>query len=179
MIVQALQSYRKNARAFEEEAHSILAVLEAAPSRVILLDKMRARLAILSLQQDGLFREALKCIEIGVYRAGHVMGWAAFMDCLERKLASDGLVAVMSRRPQWAKYTSIEELREYINEYDIITVAREVRLLSKGEMKTLHGMLSTRNQCAHPSDYNPGLNEAVGYVSQLLTHVERLQCKSL
>jgi hypothetical protein len=107
------------------------------------------------------------------------MAWAAFVDFLEQKLASDGLVKVKYQRQDWAKYSSIEEIREYASEYDLIKVARDVGLLSKGEMKTFHGLLSTRNECAHPSSYNPGLNESIGYVAQLLNRIEQLQGKSL
>ena len=107
------------------------------------------------------------------------MAWAAFIDFLEQKMASDGLVKVRSKRPNWVKYASIEEIRENVTEHELIKVAYDVGLTSKGEMKTLHGLLSTRNQCAHPTNYRPDLNESIGYVAQLLNQVEQLHGKSL
>lgn len=101
------------------------------------------------------------------------------MDFLEEKLASDGLVKVKQSRPGWIRFAGIDELRDEIGEYQIIQVAKDVGLLSKGTMKSLHGMLSTRNECAHPGPYRPGLNESLGYVSDLITRISQLQSKNL
>ena len=73
--------------AFEEAAHKILGEHESAPSRIVILDKTYSDLQALSIQQDDLFRQALRCIESELFRAAHVMAWAAFMDFLEEKLA--------------------------------------------------------------------------------------------
>lgn len=179
MITELLHVCKKRADAFEEEGHRILSRHESSKSRIISLDHTRKRLVGLSLQQDELFQQALACIEMEIYRAAHVMAWAAFIDFLEQKLASDGLVKVKSKRSSWVKYASIEEIRENETEYELIKVAHDVGLLSKGEMKTLHGLLSTRNQCAHPTNYRPGLNEGMGYVAQLLNQIEQLHSRSL
>jgi len=166
------------ARAFEQEAHQILSIHEAAPSRVVLLPDTYHELSNLSIRQDELFRQALRCIENGLFRAAHVMAWAGFMDFLEQKLASDGLKAVRRKRPRWNAST-VEELRESVAEYQLIEVSRDVRLCGKGPTKTLLGLLSKRNECAHPSDYDPGLNESLGYVSELLKRIRLLQTKQL
>src|SRR5437773_626427 len=90
--------------AFEEEAVEIFSRYESATQpRVMTLDQTRKLLGGLSLQQDELFQQAIVCVERGVYRAAHVMAWAAFMDFLEHKLASDNLVKVKTARPTWAK----------------------------------------------------------------------------
>lgn len=167
------------AERFRLEAHQILATYETSPSRVMSLDKTRSQLAGLSLRQDDLFREALACIESGSHRAAHVMAWAAFMDFFEQKLATDGLAKVRAARPAWAKHATLEDLRDNVPEYQLIQVACEVKLISKSEMKTLHGLLSKRNECAHPSSYAPGLNESLGYASELLSRISHLQPKSL
>lgn len=178
-MVEIARDLRERAHAFEEEAHRILARHEGSKSRVISLDDTRRQLVTLSLLQDELFQEALASIERGIYRAAHVMGWAAFVDFLEQKLASDGLAKVKSLRPSWCKFGSVDEMRETIPEHQLIEAARDVGLLSKAEMKTLLGLLSKRNECAHPSSYKPGLNESLGFVSELLSRVGRLQGKSL
>jgi hypothetical protein len=134
---------------------------------------------MLSLQQDELLQQALACTERGIFRAAHVMAWAGFMDFLEQKLSSDGLVKVKSVRTAWSKYSTIEEIRENIPEFQLIEAARDVGLLSKTEAKTLLGLLSKRNECAHPSGYKPGLNESLGYISELLNRIEQLYAKSL
>ena len=177
--VDIVVDLHERAERFRLEAHQILATYETSPSRVMSLDKTRKQLAGLSLRQDDLFRESLRCIELGSHRAAHVMAWAAFIDFLEEKLASDGLVKVKAAKPNWACFPTIEDLRESVPEYQLIEVAREVGLVSKSVMKTLQGHLAKRNECAHPSSYDPGLNESLGYVSELLSRISHLQPKSL
>ena len=50
------KAYLVKARAFESQAHRILAVHETAPSRVVLLDETYRKLTELSLRQDDLMR---------------------------------------------------------------------------------------------------------------------------
>jgi hypothetical protein len=165
-------------RAFEREAHGILAVHEAAPSRLVLLENTYKKLTVLNLRQDDLLRQSLRCIENELYRAAHVMAWAAFMDFLEEKLASDGLVKLRALRPAW-KVASVEELRENVVEFQLLEAARDLGLLGKNETKALQGLLSKRNECAHPSGYFPSMNETLGYVTEVLNRIGTLNGKSL
>lgn len=165
-------------RAFEREAHKILAVHEAAPSRLVLLEDTYKKLAVLTLRQDDLLRQALRCIENELYRAAHVMAWAAFMDFLEEKLASDGLLKLRALRPTW-KASSVEELRDNVVEYQLLEGARDLGLCGKTETKALQGLLSKRNECAHPSNYFPSMNETLGYVTEVLSRIGTLHPKSL
>ena len=165
-------------RAFEHEAHGILAVHEAAPSRLILLEETYKKLGALSLRQDDLLRQALRCIENELYRAAHVMAWAAFMDFLEEKLASDGLLKLRAARPTW-KAASVEEVRENVVEYQLLEVGRDLGLCGKTETKALQGLLNKRNECAHPSAYFPSMNETLGYVTEVLNRIGALQPKAL
>lgn len=163
---------------FGREANSILSKVETASSRVITLDDSYAKLAKLSLAQDELLRQALRCVEHQLYRAAHVMAWSALMDFLEEKLAADGLRAVATARPKWPTQ-NIEALREQVNEFQLIEVAQVVGLCSKNEVKALHGLLNKRNECAHPSPYFPNLNEALGYVAEVMQRIKHLQPKSV
>jgi len=166
------------ARAFEREAHQILSIHEAARSRVVLLGDTYDQLSKLSIRQDALFQQALRCIENKLFRAAHVMAWAGFVDFLEEKLAADGLKKVWQQRPKW-KGKTIEELREIVPEHQLVEVSRDVRLCTKTQTKVLLGLLNKRNECAHPSDYDPDLNETLGYVSELLKRIRTLQTKQL
>jgi hypothetical protein len=179
-MIDLLRTVAQRADQFSDEAHRILSTHEASSrSRVFSLNQTRRRLATLSIEQEELFQQALICTEVGAYRAAHVMAWAAFIDLLERKLGSDGLVKIHNARPAWSKYTSVEELRENVPEHQLIEAARDVKLLSKSEAKTILGLLSKRNECAHPGDYRPDLNESLGYAAELLNRIQRLLPKSL
>lgn len=165
-------------RAFEAEAHEILGSHERAPSRIYLLDKTYEDLEHLTLKQDDLFRQAIRCVEHELFRAAHVLAWAAFMDFLQEKLAEDGLRRLGQEYPKW-NTSSIEELREEVPEYQLIEAARKLGLCRKSQMKALKGLLNRRNECAHPSDYYPGYNETLGYISEVLNRVRLLQPKSI
>jgi hypothetical protein len=107
------------------------------------------------------------------------MAWAGFVDFLEEKLASDALRAVHRARPSWKRYQTLEELREHVPESQLIDAARELGLLSKSAAKTIQGMLSKRNECAHPSGFEPSLNDTLGYISELFARIKTLQGKTL
>lgn len=49
--------------------------------------------------------------------------------------------------------------------------------LSKPESKALFGMLSKRNECAHPGDYFPSFNETLGYITEIMVRLRKLQDK--
>ncbi len=165
------------AREFELEAHSILGLHEAAPSRAILLSDSYKNLSGLSLKEDELFRQALRCIENGLFRSAHVMAWAGFMDWLQNELASKWQSALTKARPNW-KIGTAEDLQDGFPEYQHIEACVAVGMCSKTTAKALQGLLSKRNECAHPSGYFPDLNETLGYVSELFKRIESLRLKS-
>jgi len=172
-----LRDLLTRAHAFESEAHRILARHEATVSRVITIEDTYRTLTGLSLHQDNLFREALRCVENQLLRAAHVMAWAGFMDYLEDKMIAEYLSDVQAARPKWY-ISSKEDLREQATEHQLITVCREVKLFSKNEEKAFLGLLNARNECAHPSSYSPTLNETLGFISQLLNRIKTVQQKS-
>jgi len=144
---------------FVAEAHKILAVHEAAPSRTVLLDNSYNELHQLSLKQDELLRQALRCVENKLYRAAHILCWVALMDFLEAVL----------------NFNSLDELREKVSEFQIIKACKDLKLINRNEMRVLHGFLSKRNLCAHPSDFFPDYNQTLGYVADILNTIKGIQ----
>ncbi|MBW3589528.1 MAG: hypothetical protein KY429_08935 [Actinobacteria bacterium] len=165
-------------REFETEAHGLFAPYEASASRVVILDQTYKQLGSLNVRQDDLMRQALRCVENELYRAAHVMAWAAFMDFLEEKLESDGLVKLKNLRPNW-KGKDMAEMREYVTERALLETTQPLGLCTKNEMKALISLLDRRNECAHPSKYFPQLNETLGYISELLQRLKLLIPKPL
>ncbi len=171
-----LEEFTQRLHRFESEAHKILSIHESAKSRVVRLEDTYRTLGGLTIKQDELLRQALRCVENGLYRAAHVMAWAGFMDFLEEQLAADGFQRLKIARPNW-KFSAIEDLRDQFTEHSIIEASKDAGLCSKSQMKALHGLLNKRNECAHPSDYFPDLNESLGYISELLKRIESLRVK--
>ncbi len=164
---------------FKDAARVIFARYETSTERVITLSSSYAALSLLSLKQDELFRQSLRCIENELYRAAHVLSWAGFVDFYEEKVSANKLKKLHAAYPAWSKYKTVDDLRENVAEYQLIESGRTLGLLSKNEMKALHGLLNKRNECAHPSNYFPGLNESLGYVSELIQRIDVLQRKRL
>jgi hypothetical protein len=172
-----LSDIHKRVDAFRRDAHELFSKYESSPSRVVDLTKTYQQLRGLSIQQDDLFRQSIRCAEQQLYRAAHVMAWAAFMDFLEEKIAGKGFPALHSAYPKWSSCKSIEELRENVVEYQLIEAAHKMKLCSKTQKKALQGLLNKRNECAHPSEFFPELNETLGYISELFQRIAQIQSK--
>lgn len=157
----------------EIEARKLLGRHEAAPERVITLEQSYEKLEALSVEQDEQFREALRAIEAGLFRAAHVLGWAGFIDFLHNHLWEHYQSELVAKRPRWS-ISSAEDLRE-TPDYAAIEAGKDIGAYGKTPMKALHGLLNTRNECAHPSDFFPDLNDALGYLSSLFKRIEFLQ----
>ena len=173
-----VSEYGARAAAFERAAHEIFAAHEQSGSRVVTLSASYATLTELNLRQTDLLKQALRCAENGLYRAAHVMAWAAFMDFLQEKLSSDGMVALRRERPAW-KGADISEMAEYVPERQFVEVTKPLKLCTKNQMNALISLLARRNECAHPSEYYPGLNETLGYISELIQRLKVLATKTL
>lgn len=167
---EVLAQWQYKAAAAQEEAHRILARHEgASKSRVIVLEDLLRQLAASSLPTDvqGYFKEALMCLEHDARRAAIILSWAGFFYTLCEKLYNQHEAALRMSYPKW-EFTNFEELKEGQKEFQLIEAMKKVRLISKPEAQQFQGLLGQRNQCAHPTRFQPGLNEAIGFVSQVL-----------
>lgn len=160
-------------RGLEAEATAILATHEAATARAVTLEGSYERLAGLSLAQDELFREALRAVEAELFRAAHVLAWAGFIDYLHHMLVPVRAADLATVQPKW-KLSGPEDLREQ-SDHQVIEAAKAAGVVGKTMMKALHGLLNRRNECAHPSEYFPDLNQTLGYLSELFARIEVLQ----
>ncbi|MBA2755564.1 MAG: hypothetical protein H0U40_14070 [Chloroflexia bacterium] len=149
--------------------------LPAQAPRGATLGQSRRLVQRLCLQQSDLLGESLDCIERGLYRAAHVTAWQAFIDLTSEALVTDRVTEMRRLRPALSQYTEAEQLRDRLPEYELLTVAKEVGLLTMAATKNAYELLSKRNECAHPSSYRPGPNEALGYVSELIGRMADLQ----
>jgi hypothetical protein len=173
------EAFRRRAaigiRRLDLEVQSILATYEGSPARVITLERSYADLKNLSLDQDELFREALRAVELGLFRAAHVLAWAGFMDWLHHLFADHHLKAIQEALPRW-KIKKAEDFREH-SDFQVIEAGKSAKVYVDSTKRSLHGNLDRRNECAHPSDYFPDLNMALGYISDLLDRTKRMAPK--
>jgi hypothetical protein len=101
------------------------------------------------------------------------MAWAATVDCLQSIVASDGFARLNETRPNW-NVLSIEQLGEKHTEHALIEAILAMGLVNKAESKAFFGMLSKRNECAHPGSYFPTYNETLGYIAELFSRLAML-----
>jgi len=158
---------------FQKKGNSILSRYESSTSRTITIDSSYKRLGKLSLRQEELFQEAFKCIEHGVFRSAIVLAWASFIDFLGDKIGEDNFNNLNVTK-NW-NISNTDDLREKASDSMIIECAVEIKLINKTMSKSLRGLLAKRNECGHPSDYKPGLNDTLGYIDELLKRIELLQ----
>jgi hypothetical protein len=164
----------KRVKSFQNEAHKILSVHEASPSRIVLLNVTYSELQDLSEEQGELLRQSLRCVESNLYRAAHILAWTALIDLIENSLASDGFVKLKTVRPN-LKACTVEELREEIPDFQIVEICKDIKLVNKTNMRILHGFLSKRNLCAHPSDFFPDYNQTLGYIADIIYMIKKIQ----
>jgi len=158
------------------DANQILSSVESAKGRRFTLDTSYDALGKLSVKQDDLLRQALRCVEHELYRAAHVMAWAGFIDFLHEKLGEDGFAKLNGHRNWNVKVA--EDLRNW-SDFQVVEAAKDCGLVGKTLMKALHGLLNKRNECAHPEDYFPTLNDTLGYIEELFKRLATLQSRPL
>lgn len=152
---------------FHSECSSLLGKHEdALATRVFHARQTLERVNTLSFEQSDALKQAVRCVESGLFKAAFVIAWTAPADLLlglgERKKAEIKVV-----RPKW-EYHDKTSLSETQSDYAIIEALKEGKVIGKSDMKTLHGLLHRRNQCAHPSQVHPDANAALGYISETI-----------
>ena len=172
-----MNSAIRKARRFEREAHEILSKHEASTSRAYLLDDTYKKLSGLSLDQDQLIRQALRCVESKLFRAAHILAWTAYMDLIQNKLGLDSFKKVNTLRPTW-NIKTVENFWEKTNEFQIIETCKKLKLITEQERRMLQSYLTKRNWCAHPSNFYPDYNQTLGYVTDILKNMEKIQKRS-
>lgn len=169
-----LSNLAKRVIRFEAEAHKLLGAYEGSASRIVDARKSLDRVSALSVKQDDMLAQAVRCVEVQVFRAAHVLAFAAFVDYLHEIAARDNFVTLNAARPKW-DIKSVEELRENHADYNFIEALEASNLIGKTERKVFHGLLARRNECAHPSDVYPDMNQSLGYLSEIIGRAETLK----
>lgn len=155
----------------QAELSGLLAKRETSKHRVMTVTESYRSLTKLNLKQDKLFREALQCAEHGLYRSAHVTSFAALVDFVHEWVVGDParLATIQKNYPAWnIKQTA--DLREQ-KDHTLFEVLKKQGLISNALAKALQSLLSKRNECAHPDDYEPGMNDTLGYLDETMKRI--------
>ncbi|MEO5921400.1 MAG: hypothetical protein ABIQ01_09695 [Pseudolysinimonas sp.] len=173
-----IADWHDRAASFEDEAARLLGTASGTvKSRAVTVEKTYDSIVLLNSKQDGFLRQALRCVSAGLNRAAQIMAWLAMVNLIFEKLSEDKLVALRRERPAWTG-ADIYEIAETQTEFAIVEILQLVGLATKTEKKNLHGLLSRRNECAHPTNYQPTSNEALGYIDEVINRMRTLQAKN-
>ena len=148
------------------EVNNILSKVEDSKSRIITVETSLQKLQKLSIKQENLFREALKCIEYKLFKAAYVLSWSAFIDFL-----TDSYIYNIDSKE------THPDIRIKFSDYELIEELRAKKIIDKNCENKLKDLRRSRNEYAHPSDFEPDLNETLGYVSTIFSRIKYMQTK--
>lgn len=162
--------WHRRVLAFEAEAAELLSTSDGAiQSRVYNASDALKRISELTFEQADALKQSIRCVEHNLYQAAFVMAWTAVADLI-LDISVSRLSEVKAVRTKW-KFSDKVSLSEECGDFAIVEALKDSKIISKSEMKTLHGLLHRRNQCAHRSDIFPTANEALGFIDEVVVAV--------
>lgn len=153
-------------------ANDILGVHEGSPARIVELKESFSKLSALPVDIAEYYREGLKALQIECYRAAVVLAWAGFVHVLAAKLVQGYQTELKRYYGSWNTDTT-SELLESTSELQVLEAAKKCGLIPNQQLNIYKGWLSTRNQCAHPTLFQPSRNVTLGYVDGVIAEVSK------
>lgn len=172
MIEKLYKNWSIKAKTAETASKEILSFYGDSHSRIINLNDLMNRLSGLPVDINSYFKESIFCLEYGLKRAAVVLSWAGFFQVFSENIYNKYENNIRSLRVKWT-FKDLTELKENYPEAQIIDVAKEVKAINKGDLKIYQGQLAFRNQCAHPTFFQPSLNNAIGFVDSMIFQTEK------
>lgn len=148
-------------------AHTALSIHEGSASRIVLLEDLTKSLRGSPVDVHDYFREAISCLEHGLFQSGIVLSWAGYYHVFSEHLYAKHEAELRTARPKWV-FKDLAELKESIGESQVLIAAKDVRFIGRAQLRIADGQLSERNQCAHPTLYKPSMNGAIGYLDDMI-----------
>ncbi|WP_323755658.1 hypothetical protein [Roseivirga sp.] len=139
---------------------------------------LRDLLVTISDSEENVFLdEAIKCFEIGAFRASIIMVWNLTVDSLFEYILSNKLTefnSVLStntdRRVRISSMSVKDDFSE-IPEGKFIEFCRQSRIISNDVRKILDEKLGIRNTYAHPSNMILTESKAIEFIEDLINNV--------
>lgn len=124
----------------------------------------------------GFVEEAILCLEVDALRAAIVFLWSGAVREMWTRAAAAGwpaVTAAVQKHDQKARpLTKIEDFAG-VKDVTFLLAARELALIDKSEWTVLGHDLDLRNQCGHPTRFNPGPKKASAFIEDVLSIVFR------
>jgi len=118
--------------------------------------------------------EALRCLGAGAYRGAILMGWAATMNNLYRKIEQVGFQQFYQACQQLMKSPRRVRRRndlEYYRDSDVLKAGERIGLFDRNVRAALEKQLDVRNRCAHPGEVKPQIHVVNAFFEEIIQYV--------
>lgn len=147
-------------------------IISNSDNKEFVIDDLEA--IIFSLENEDekeYLKEAISCFRVGALRAGIVFSWVACMRYIQNKCIEKGYSDINSALQK--SYNGSREIKglddfETLKDQTILTIAFNLRVISKHQKSQLENDLNLRNHCGHPSSYTPEVNKAKGFIEDIV-----------
>jgi hypothetical protein len=120
--------------------------------------------------------ESILCLSVGALKASMVFLWSGAMRHMHLAAFAKGasvLTQAVQKHDTRAKDVRKVEDLALVKDVTFLLAYRELGVIDKGEWTILQHCLDTRNQCGHPSKYQPGIQKASSFVEDVVGIVFR------
>ena len=118
--------------------------------------------------------EAIRCLEVGAFRAAVVLSWVGAVALLHRYVVknklSDFNAEAQRRSPKWRPAKTPDDLAR-MKEFDLLQVLESISVIGKNVRQQLEQALQLRNACGHPSSLRISSNIVAAHIEGLLLNV--------
>jgi hypothetical protein len=131
-------------------------------------------LKIVDEDEREYIEEALKCLRVEAYRGAVLMGWAATMSNIHRKIDEAGLGKFNKKCKEFMKKPRPVRQRsdlQYYRDSDILLAAEGMGLFDRNVRAALKRHLDLRNDCGHPGQVNPQIHVVNAFFEEIIQYV--------
>jgi hypothetical protein len=122
----------------------------------------------------GYIDEAIKCLQVGAYRAAIVFLWtgaaASIRDQLWQANTIKQIAAALQVHNPRSRFRKKEDFA-YVKDKDLLQIAMDLSLFDKTQKQILGQALDLRNSCGHPTKYNPGEKRTSSFIEDVVSIV--------
>jgi hypothetical protein len=165
-VEQTVSSFRSLCAAAGYENAVISAEGPPIPARRSRATVLREA-AGLSVMSSAEFETAHRALDQKLFRPAHVAAWNGFVALALMRMAADDFVALRRARPKWS-VTSAEDLAMRIPGRALIDLLVELGFLEKEQEFALADLQQRRNECAHPTSFEPTAAQTAAYFDEIL-----------